>query len=589
MTLFNKSLAVTLALFVGLFTGVPAGPIAFADATAYHETADGNLVPTKPVPEAESEADEVEAVQEDELVTFLSKSPLSDAENDAPKATSDQDSENAEESYYDFSLSDDPFYPTSGSWGQSYDDLWWLKRVNADDAWSISRGSGVTVAVVDTGIDYNHEDLAGNIWYNDAELNGLSGVDDDGDGFIDNVSGWDFQNNDNDALDDNGHGSHVAGIIGGIADNMKGIAGIAPESKIMAVKVLDSGGSGTIQNVMDGIRYAADKGADVINLSLGVMKNFLSKSLQRAFSAVVQYATDLGSIVVAAAGNNGSNVNNQYPAAIANVIAVGAMEPVTDDKAYFSNFGSALDFIAPGVDVLSVRAGGSGFGSNSSDPKYSRASGTSMASPIVAGVVALLKSWNPLLTLGDVYRRLRLSAEDLGDAGFDNNFGWGLVDAYGALTVVDDGSDPGSGGGSGGGGGKKDNPPGGGKGGGNAAIMSMTSMSLPVPQAVVEQVAVEIPQEKVSPSFNFSERSFKERINLRQARDKRRNDNKPRIEKETQSPVSFEPAVQPESNSVSYSDLLNPWSFVANVTLQAADMGGLAPAPLSPNMDQPLS
>ena len=334
----------------------------------------------------------------------------------------------------DLTRSNDPFFGTSGSWGQSYDDLWWLKRVNADDAWSMTRGAGSTVAVIDTGFDFNHPDIANNVWYNQTELNGLPGVDDDGNGFIDDVKGWDFQNNDNNPQDDNGHGTHVAGIIGALADNAIGIAGVAPESKILPVKVLGSNGSGLVTNVISAIRYAANLGVQVINLSLGVAKAFLSKTLQTSFQNAVKYALGKGAVVVAAAGNEGSDVKNSYPAGIHDVIAVGATDP-TNQRAYFSNFGTELDFMAPGVDILSLRASGTSFGSNSTDPAYSRASGTSMASPIVAGVVALLKSWNPLMSFSEVYGRLRLSAVDLGSAGFDKFYGYGLVDAFGALSV----------------------------------------------------------------------------------------------------------------------------------------------------------
>ncbi len=335
-----------------------------------------------------------------------------------------------------FIESNDPFYSSSGSWGQSYDDLWWLKRVRADQAWSISRGTDVPVAVIDTGFDFNHPDLASNLWSNLAELNGTPGIDDDHNGFIDDIHGWDFYNQDNDPRDDHGHGTAVSGVIAAVADNTLGIAGIAPESKIIPIKVLNSQGSGFVSHVISAIRYAADLGAKVINMSLGVLKNFLSKSLQTSFQNAVSYAKSKGSVLVAAAGNENSRVENSYPAGIKDVIAVGAIEPVTDQRAYFSNFGKLLDFVAPGVDILSLRATGTSFGSSSVvDPAYSRASGTSFSSPIVAGVVALIRSKFPLLNFDNIYQRLRSSAVDLGAGGFDNFYGYGLVDALGALTV----------------------------------------------------------------------------------------------------------------------------------------------------------
>ena len=332
--------------------------------------------------------------------------------------------------------SNDPFYSTSRSWGQSYDDLWWLKRVRADQAWTYSTGVGSTVAVIDTGVDYNHEDMTGKIWTNAAEASGLPGVDDDGNGFIDDIHGWDYVNNDNDPRDDNDHGTMVAGIIGASTNNGLGIASIAPNSQIIPIKVLNAQGSGFVSHVISAIRYAADLAADVINLSLGVFKNLLSKYWQNAFQSAVAYAKSKGSIVVAAAGNDGGRVENDYPAGIPDVIAVGATEPVTDNRAYFSNFGKLLDFVAPGVDILSLNAaGGQNFGGGTGNPNYTRASGTSFSSPIVAGIVALLRGQNQAFTYNQIYGFLKQSTVDLGTAGFDYYYGWGLVDAFGALAL----------------------------------------------------------------------------------------------------------------------------------------------------------
>lgn len=331
--------------------------------------------------------------------------------------------------------SDDTFYPTTGSWGQSYDDLWWFKKIHAEQAWNYTKGSGITVAVIDTGLDYNHPDIASNLWTNEKELNGLPGVDDDGNGYLDDLHGWDFSNWDNDALDDHGHGTHVAGIIAGVANNQAGIAGIAPESKILPVKVLAANGSGYVSDVIAGIRYAANVGAKVINLSLGVSKFFLSSSLKSSFQSAVNYATTKGAVVVAAAGNENANVNNVYPAALTNVIAVGATDS-TNTRAWFSNFGNQLDFVAPGVDILSLKAAGVSFGSDSVlDPNYVRASGTSMASPMVAGIVALLKAYFPSFSFSKIYDRLKKSVTDLGKRGFDTYHGWGMVDALKAFTL----------------------------------------------------------------------------------------------------------------------------------------------------------
>lgn len=334
------------------------------------------------------------------------------------------------------SQSNDPFFKTSGSWGQSYDDLWWLKAVEAPNAWGISKGAGVTVAVIDSGVDFNHEDLAGNFWSNSAEFSGLSGIDDDHNGYVDDIRGWDFYNGDNLPADDYGHGSHVAGIIAAQEDNGKGIAGIAPDSTLLPLKVLNSSGSGYIESIISAIQYATDMGAKIINMSFGALKSAFSKSLQNAFHDAIRYAYNKGVILVAAAGNGNTKVSNSLPAGFKEVIAVGALNPKTLSRASFSNIGGDLDFMAPGVDVLSLRAAGTSFGSSSGNPGYSRASGTSMSSPIVAGVVALMLSKDPGLSFGAIVKRLKASSLDLGKRGFDSSYGFGLINAYRALTQI---------------------------------------------------------------------------------------------------------------------------------------------------------
>jgi len=132
---------------------------------------------------------------------------------------------------------------SSNSWGQGYADLWGLKKINAAAAWDISQGEGTIVAVIDTGIDYNHEDIAANVWKNTAEIAG-NGIDDDKNGYIDDTKGWDFAYGDNNPIDGNGHGTHVAGTIAAVGNNAKGIIGVAPKAKVMAVKGLDDTGSG---------------------------------------------------------------------------------------------------------------------------------------------------------------------------------------------------------------------------------------------------------------------------------------------------------------------------------------------------------
>ncbi|NDJ21966.1 S8 family serine peptidase [Nostoc sp. B(2019)] len=261
---------------------------------------------------------------------------------------------------------------------------WGADVVKAPEVWAQGyTGQGVVVAVIDTGVDYNHEDLKNNIWTNTKEIAGNS-IDDDGNGYIDDVYGWNFANNNNNIQDNNGHGTHISGTIAG-ENNNYGVTGIAYDAKIMPVKVLNESGSGSSTSVANGIYYAVDNGADVINLSLG--SNYSNRTLKSA----VEYASSKGVIVVMAAGNDGESLPD-YPARYANKsgIAVGAVDR-NNKIADFSNRAGRNEITyvtAPGVGIYSSVPGN----------QYGRYSGTSMATPHVAGVVALMLSANPNLT-----------------------------------------------------------------------------------------------------------------------------------------------------------------------------------------------
>lgn len=270
--------------------------------------------------------------------------------------------------------------PDSPDWGGTN---WWLDRLGAQELWAQGiTGRGITVAVIDTGIDWNHFDLDGNIWSNSDEIAG-NGIDDDGNGYIDDVRGWDFVDSDNDPSDANGHGTHVAGLLAA-ENNGLGMTGAAPEARLMPIRVLDAQGRGSLSDVVRGIHYAIDNGASVINLSLGA--SFGTTELFQA----VRRACESNVMVVMAAGNESAD-QPLYPAAYAMSfgLAVGA-NTSTGALAWFSNRPGAirLDYItAAGVDLLSTLPGGS-FGSGS---------GTSMAAPVVAGAVALLRQAAPWL------------------------------------------------------------------------------------------------------------------------------------------------------------------------------------------------
>ncbi len=254
--------------------------------------------------------------------------------------------------------------------------------IDAPEAWDLQTGGSVIVAVVDSGVDYNHADLAGNIWSNTAEIPN-NGRDDDGNGYVDDVRGWDFANNDNDPMDDNNHGTHVSGTIAGRGNNGTGVVGVNWSARIMPLKFMDSTGVGSSADAIAAIDYAVANGARVINASWGG-GNF-SAAMQAAISA----ANNAGVLFVAAAGNSSNNNDNapSYPADynLPNVISVAATDDA-DTLAGFSNFGAnSVDLGAPGVRILSTVPGNA----------YASFNGTSMAAPHVTGVAALVIASNP--------------------------------------------------------------------------------------------------------------------------------------------------------------------------------------------------
>ena len=272
---------------------------------------------------------------------------------------------------------------------------WALNSTSFEATWSTTRGSGVKVAVIDTGVRGDHEDLSSIL---------LPGVD--------YVNGTDGR------TDPNGHGTHVAGIIAAHADNGRGIAGGAPDVRIMPVRVLDANGSGSTSNVAAGIIWAANNGARVINLSLG---GGYSQGMRDA----VIYAVNKGVVVLAAAGNGGDGAAPVYPGAFDESIAVASVDS-NRNRSSFSNTGSYVDIAAPGSSILSSYS--------SSANAYAAMSGTSMATPYAAAAAALVVSAKPSLSSTGVRDLLLASAEDLGNAGFDNWYGNGLVDPRDAVN-----------------------------------------------------------------------------------------------------------------------------------------------------------
>jgi len=277
---------------------------------------------------------------------------------------------------------------------------WALDRTTFEAASSAIGSSTAVVAVLDTGIRGTHEDLAGVL------LPGADFVDGSGSGLV----------------PDHFHGSHVAGIVAAASDNGIGITGAGPTLSVLPVRVLNGSGSGSSSDVANGIIWAADNGADVINLSLGATSNSL------VVEAAIDYAVSQGVVVVAAAGNSG-NVGNptMYPAALPSVVSVAAVGS-DDNRAEFSAYGTWIDITAPGVGVLSLHNGG--------DSNYAYANGTSMAAPYVAAAAGLLTAADPSLTVTEIRNLLHATAEDLGSPGKDNDHGYGLVDPAAAIAAI---------------------------------------------------------------------------------------------------------------------------------------------------------
>jgi subtilisin family serine protease len=315
----------------------------------------------------------------------------------------------------------DPYYK-NGS--QTYH-----SAVKANDAWELTTGdASQIIGIIDTGVDWGHLDLTENIWKNIAEQNGQTGVDDDSNGFVDDIRGWDFVNDDNNPMDDNSHGTHVAGIAGAKTNNNIGIAGISWNSKLMAIKVMQSSGRGSWSDIAQGAAYAAENGTTVINMSLGGYTESLT--MKTALENAYHY-----SVLVAAAGNDGLCLLNEcmvsaamFPACYPWVLGVQAsQEPsgLCGIRACWSNFdptgptsvgnpyGYNYEVLAPGQNIYSTIPGNG----------YRYLSGTSMATPVTSGAVALIKSYLPNISTEELFARIIQAS------------GSGVLDIKKAMTI----------------------------------------------------------------------------------------------------------------------------------------------------------
>jgi len=276
-------------------------------------------------------------------------------------------------------IPNDPYYPNQ----------WHLPAINAPAAWDITKGSSIPIAILDTGVDPNHPDLQNKL-----------------------TMGYNFYNNNNDWTDVCGHGTKVAGSAAAISNNGLGVSGVAWNNPIIPIKITDSSCYGYYSSMINGIVYAADKGARVANISFQIFNG-------ASLSDAGKYMNEHGGWVVAAAGNTGILENyseNPYIISVGSISSNGLVSS-------FSSYGPFVDFAAPGSSIYTTTTGGA----------YGYTSGTSFSSPIVSGVVALILSNNPSMNSQQVYDALKNSAVDKGTAGRDNYYGWGVVDAYGAL------------------------------------------------------------------------------------------------------------------------------------------------------------
>ena len=280
-----------------------------------------------------------------------------------------------------------------------FDKQWALAKIEAESAWKVATGRNVTIAVIDSGVDLDHPELALRV-----------------------VEGYDFVNDDAEADDDYGHGTLVAGVAAAAANNGAGIAGLAWNSRIMPVKVLDEQGQGVSSNLTCALYWAADRGADIINISI------ISFGPSFGMQSAIDYAANEGAMIFSAAGNlfeEGNPVT--YPAAHHNVIAVAATDK-DDAHAWFSSAGAFVDIAAPGVGIYSPFP--------PTHEEYRSVYGTSLATPHGAGLAALVLSAVPSLTSEEVETVIQQSAVDLGDTGKDDKFGHGRIDASAAISLT---------------------------------------------------------------------------------------------------------------------------------------------------------
>jgi serine protease len=376
----------------------------------------------QPLAQASGEGVQAFAAREPSLLGLyvLSFDPQYDPGEVAAAYQADPDIIYAEPNFYAYA-NDEPLAPAAFTPNDPYFHLQWnMPLIQAPPAWDVSNGQGVLVAELDTGIAYENFDV-----YRQApDLSNTSFV-----------PGYDFVNGDAHANDDEGHGTHVAGTIDQSTNNGQGVAGVAFGATLMPVKVLDNRGQGSYDTIAQGIIYAADRGARIINMSLS------GRDASSALAEAVNYAAGKGVLLVAAAGNSGGAV--QYPAAYDAVLAVGSVG-YNRVRVDYSDFGPQIELVAPGGDTdVDLNHDGypdgilqQTFQGDVTNFGFYFYEGTSMATPHVSGVAALLFAHNPAASASQVRQVMEATAQDLGPAGRDNEYGYGLVQAADALAAI---------------------------------------------------------------------------------------------------------------------------------------------------------
>ncbi|MDI6735078.1 MAG: S8 family serine peptidase [bacterium] len=319
---------------------------------------------------------------------------------------------------------------------------WGVRKIDAPKAWDVHTGTeNVVIAIVDTGIDYDHPDIAGNIWINEDEIPN-NRIDDDHNGHIDDRIGWDWDDGDNDPADENGHGTHVSGIAGAVTNNTIGIAGTSWKCKLMAVRGLNERGKGRYDALIGGIAYACVNGAKVINMSWGQYLRAMPDWAIIYMTRILKIAyEEYGCVMPAAAGNDNIDMDRAprwglFPGVSGFCIGVAATN-IYDQKADYSNYGSKVDVSAPGVIIYStmptyhVTMNDEGYNMN-----YDYLQGTSMATPFVSGLAGLLLSQHPEWTNLEVISRIENTADpiDYLNPGYEGKLGKGRINVAKALT-----------------------------------------------------------------------------------------------------------------------------------------------------------